>query len=480
MRWSSSSRIQEPIETITITKAIAHRNRNIIMAKTKIEKQPLAKTQSNRRQWVGMMSLIPIVCLVAIACFLTGREAVISMRLKDKLNAMRQAGEPVDNASLAKYFEGRSHKEGTEAWGEILALCRSADAFTSDLPIVGEGNLPIDFRPGSEWPIEPRVAEYLSDAKPILERISKADSFPKPVWMPIEFKGFYTSLELAQSSRTVTRILNLDACHALYKKDTERALKDIQSLRSVAEAFDWNLSLVTNMISFATSGRPKNIINRSLAMDVWNDEQLKLLGDMMKQTEDVSKTWSTAFTGEQAWVMAGFSDSEGFENIFGPGPINRLLSMPSAQLSFIESFEKIKTVGAEGFTSIATRATAVEKEILVEGDFLIGGLLPATTSIARFYVNHEVSRRLTLTAIGIKQFQRKYKRYPKALTELGEVGLVERDWTTTERNVLGYAVDGDVAYVWSAGFENGGKISEQVPISDENPPKELENMVMIR
>ena len=157
--------------------------------------------------------------------------------LNDKLQAIRQTDEPIDDASMAAHFEKSTHKEGTAAWSEALLLARSANAIANGLPIVGDGSLPRDFRPGVEWPDEPRVAEFLKEIRPLLKKIDDADDFPKPVSMPIDFNGFSTTLEAYQQVRSLARILNLDANHALFHNESERALRDIRSIQAVAKFF---------------------------------------------------------------------------------------------------------------------------------------------------------------------------------------------------------------------------------------------------
>ena len=318
----------------------------------------LGRTTLKRRlKWIGLVSLIPIVLLIAIVGFIGYRETIASGELKAKLEELRQAGEPIDDESMATYFEKISNKEGTAAWTEILTLSRAAISFSDKLPVVGVRNLPTDLRPGSEWPDEPRVAEFLQEVRPVIQRIFKADEFPQPVWMPIQFNGFRTLLPEIQESRTVARILYLDAIHALYHSDDDRALQDIHALRSVAQAFDWDAFIVAKLVSIAIHGMHRELINRSLSMDVWNHEQLTTLSNQVIHPYDASKAWRASLGGERGMYYPVLNDIRHFRGIegFDSNPLLALPVMPSTKLTILRAYEEWQHCADAGDVGLVSR-----------------------------------------------------------------------------------------------------------------------------
>ena len=418
----------------------------------------LGRTTLKRRlKWIGLVSLIPIVFLIAIVCFIGYRETIASGELKAKLEELRQSGEPFDNESMAKYFEKTSHKEGTAAWTEILTLSRAANSFSDKLPVVGVGNLPSDLRPGSEWPDEPRVAEFLQEVRPVIQRIFKAaDEFPKPVWMPIQFNGFATLLEEIQESRTVARILYLDAIHALYHSDSDRALQDIHALVSVAQAFDWDFCILTKYQSSAIHGIHRDIINRSLNMDVWNDEQLAVLSNYNNLPHEVSKAWRATLAGERGMAYPVLSDlrKHGSTEFFGVVPLLGLPVMPSTKLTVLRAYEDLQHCADAGDVGLVEQARSAEARIftnlpLSHASIFLRLLIPGVSSYAEMFDRFESNRRLTYASVAVKRYQIKNNRWPKSLSELSDVGLVANDWSTTNRQPFGYEVKEDMAYVWA-------------------------------
>ncbi len=444
-----------------------------------------------RLKWIGMVSLIPAAILIVFVGIIGYRETIASGELKAKIDELRRDGEPFDNDSMAKYFEKNAHKEGTAAWSEILALTQAANTISDNLPSVGTGTLPNDLRPGSDWPDEPRVAEFLHEIRPLIQRIAKADEFPKPVWMPIRFNGFITLLEEAQLSRSIARIVYLDAIHALYHKDDNRAYQSIHSLRTVAEAFDWDFCMVSNLVSMAIRGVHLDAIRLSLSMDVWNEKQLEDLSDEVKQAYDLAKTWKATMAGERGFAYPVLDNprmlQDGHNTSFNP--LLWLPVTPRTRLAVLQAYEDFQLCADAGDAGIAARAKvaeakAFESRSLNLSSFFLGMMLPAITAYAEAFDRYETGRRLTFTAIAVKRFQKKNQRWPKSLSELTDIGLVATNWTTTDGQMLGYEVGEEEAYLWSYG-SYGSSDKKFVPRERPRPEPEdvngaYPNLVSIR
>ena len=453
------------------------------------ESSPTGRTTLKPRlNWIGLVSLMPIVFLIAIVCIIGYRETIASGELKAKLDEMRQAGEPFDDESMAKYFKMTLHEEGTAAWTEILNLSRAANSISDKLPVVGVGNLPSDLRPGSEWPEEPRVAEFLEEVRPLIQRIFKADAFPKPVWMPIQFNGFGTLLDSIQESRVPARILNIDAIHALYHKDGDRALMDIHAIRSVAQAFDRDICVLTRMVSVAIHGSQRDIINRSLSMDVWNEEQLIALSNHIIHPYEASKAWKASIAGERGMAYSVLSDLRKLGNAegFGSNPLFGLPVMPSTKLTVLRAYEDLQHCSDAGDARIVELAKSAQARFqtnltLSTSNMFIGMMMPAIASYAEMFDRFETNRRLTYTALAVKRYQVKNNRWPKSLSELSDVGLVANDWTTTNRQSFGYEVVDEMAYVWTFGTLDRKTVPSKRPQPDPSDADAyLENLVSIR
>ena len=180
---------------------------------------------------------------------------------------LQAAGEPVDNETLARWFQAGSSQEGTAAWREILVAVEqvSSGETVSSFPIMGMGKLPENLVPGGDWPDEPRIAEFLREVRPLITQIEQAGRYPTPVWQPMAFQGFSTPLPEIQASRRISGLLQLEVRHALYHRDTERALRGLAAMQATAAAFDWDFCMVVDLVGMALRGIHRDAIRQSLA-----------------------------------------------------------------------------------------------------------------------------------------------------------------------------------------------------------------------
>lgn len=442
-----------------------------------------------RLRWIGLISLLPLGVFAIFLAIMVTQEITASSALKRKLESMRQAGEPFDNDSMALYFEKQLHKEGTNAWSEVLALSKASldVSFANELPIVGTGQIFWELRPGSAWPDELRVAEYMETVRPIIKRIRLASELPKPVWMPLRFDGYLTLLEPIQDSRMLTGILELDAVHSLYHKQSERALQDIVAMRSVADAFDWPCFLVAELTSIAMHGRQWAITNRSLDYDLWNDEQLSILSAQVDKPFDIAKSWKDGLTGEIAMLSASLDN---MSNLLPPemaeNPFYKLPVMPSTRLEILRVLKEFQDFADQGEKGFAERVKAVfasqmARNRLSVARIYLSSFLRSVDSFAWALEEQETARRLTLTSLAVKRFQRKNSRWPKNLGELTDVGLVKIDWSTTKMHSFGYEIEDDRVFVWSFAGLNGSGVSETRHVwADETDDRSLSYCVSIR
>ncbi len=112
-----------------------------------------------------------------------------------------------------------------------------------------------------------------------------------------------------------------------------------------------------------------------------------------------------------------------------------------------------------GFAELAAFAKRTEAELIkVKSNTLnfdashlvLQTLTPALGAYVGALERQENARRLTLTAIGIKQFQLKQQRWPTSLGELDQVELGPADWTLLKHGSLGYEATDEEVVVWGA------------------------------
>jgi hypothetical protein len=369
-------------------------------------------------------------------------------------------GEPVDNESTARWFMANTSQKGTAAWREILVAVEqvSSNQAVSSFPIIGTGDFPDDLVPGGDWPDEPRIAEFLHEVQPLIAQIEQAAQYPTPVWQPIAFDSFSTLLPEIQTSRAVVRLLSLEVRHALYHRDTERAMRGLAAMQATNAAFDWDFCMVAELVGIALRGVHRGEIRQSLRDTAWEPAQLDQLLAQIAQPRDVATHWSHNVSGERGMALALFQGTRERQRAMlddgQTGIPSVLMLIPSGIKRYLERLAAMQQLGDEGVLGLAARAEAFENDLGLANkrrldDILTTLLLPAVHGMARAYERDELDRRLTRTAVGIKRYQLAEGRWPQKLSDLSVVGLEAKDWTALQAGPFGYRIEGDGPVVWA-------------------------------
>lgn len=428
---------------------------------------------------------VPLSIAMLVVLYYAGMQYQASRRVAAEVQRIRLSNLPVDSETQSQWFLANSSKEHSDAWAEILMLgaaVANEREVLDNLPYIGNADIPPVIDPGNPWPNEPVVAQWLEVTKPLIDKIHSVGRLKKPTWQPLDFQGFMTLLEPIQNSRNLARILQVEVEHALYVGDAERAMRGLQSLDGIAHAFDWNICLVTDLVGIALRGVHFSMIQRSLSLDIWTDEQLAELSSQVAQRQDVNERWRATIAGERGLMLdAVTNQGPGFgESVGGMG---FLFSIPSVQESLLTVYSRIESAADQGIDELAKNAKEIEKHPPFTDDdrFSIEGLgarmiVPAVQAFADAVIRNEDMRRFTSTAIGIKRFQLANGQFPASLDQLKAIGMNPSDWMTVGGKVFGYT-SGDVAYVWSYSFRDPQTIAPEKPEEDENG---MEQIVTIR
>ena len=432
------------------------------------------RSPPRRRRWLLRLVLLPIVLGVIAIGVLGVGEYRSAAAVRAEIARLRAAGEPVDDDTTAVWFRAGASQEGTAAWREILLaseqVCARETALS--LPIIGLGQMPENLVPGEPWPDEPKIAEFLQEVRPLIAQIEQAGRYPAPVWQPIAFDSFRTLLPDSQASRGVVRLVHLEVVHALYQRDTERAVRGLAAMHAAAAAFEWDFCMVSDLVGTALRAIHRDAIRKSLAHADWQPDQLDQLLAQVQQPRDVATHWHRICAGERAMTLAWLQgDRDDLADML-PGNSPRypaaLLLIPSGNKNYLERMAAFQQVGEPGILGLASRAQNLEQGIYRSDrrrldELLTGLFLPAMQAMAAAYERDELARRLTRTALAVKRYRVSEGRWPERLSDLAAVGLEARDWTALQAGPVGYKVEGDgaaaVAVVWAYEMHDSGSPS---------------------
>lgn len=416
-----------------------------------------ARRGTARRRWPLIVAAWPLVLgLLAVAAF-AWSEYRCARLVAAEVAKLRAAGEPVDDPSMAVWFHGNSSQAGTAAWREILEAVQQLPigGIVNSLPMVGSAEMPHDLPPGGPWPEEPVVAQFLNDVRPLVVQIDQTVQYPIPVWQPIAFDSVATPLNEAYTVYRVTRLMELEAAHALYQRDTERALRALTTMKAAAGAFDWDFCPVAELVAMRRWHEHGNAIRRSLAYSVWTPEQLDQLLTQVNEPPDVATSWRRACAGERAMALEVLQDHHDRGGLYPSGirafvrsPIR--FKLPSTKLQYLENMAQAEQLATDDVGELVARAAAFQAATEAWTREALGPeFAPEIDLLAAGYLRAELNRRLTRTALGVKKYQLTEGRWPERLSDLAVVGLGPQDWTALDAGPFGYRVDADGALLWA-------------------------------
>ncbi len=434
------------------------------------------------------IGLILIVVLIAV-----GSQWPSISYVNSELKRIKEAGEPLDSQSMTDWYRLRTHDEGSDAWSEIFRRTDPIlDGFAGlkRLPILGEGEVPNYFNLADEdWDEEPVVAEFLKYIKPYSDSIAAATYTPTPVWQPIEFKGLHTTLDQLQRVRSIARILRMEFEHALYHRDAPRAFEALRQLKYCADVSPHDYLLISELVHIALTGIYLDSAGKSLRRNLWDAEQLDaLFRQVGPQPADLTEQLHNVIVGERAFMLITIDQSKVLDWDTSDGPPIGIMKLPSSRARLLEASREYQKLASGSFPKALQDITDFELKLNSEmdrasfspGNIAANLLMPEYGSMITAMERMEDIRRMTRTAIAIKQFQRKFGRWPAELKDLEQIGLSTDDWTTLRSGQLGYAVEGTDACVWMYEI---GDANRKIPMTVPNPHEkhhESTQMLLIR
>ena len=177
------------------------------------EVQPSEARRFWRRvQWFVVYPLLAIALVIAIVVgWMSARDSAALAEVEQQVTELRAQGLPVDNETLASYYEQQCSSKDADAWLNVLTVVESAEfqqAAKQLYPWQSDSTVPL---PGEQWPEREKVEQFLEQQQDLLrtaQRLAQADIKRR---MPVTFDGIRTELKWAEKVRQLARLFELQA-----------------------------------------------------------------------------------------------------------------------------------------------------------------------------------------------------------------------------------------------------------------------------
>ncbi len=449
-------------------------------------------TSKNRTRHSGreclylLVATLPTLLLLSlfVSDWLRGRAAAATVQTT--LDLMTSNGDPIDIPTLAQSFEKQTSKQHSIQWREVKSAVLALENRYWD--VIGETVDGMDrlVAPGDPWDAKPTLSRHVKEAMPIIQSIESLLRNDERVWQPIIFQGYETLLPDLQNSRSVVRLLGWEFRVAVHEGDRKRAMRALELIVRVSNAFDWHICLVSDLVWNAHLQSHRALIRQSLAFDFWTLTDLVQLDRQLADIEDLDARWSETIAMEMA--MMDYAPAFGRYSAFN----TQVMSPPVARLRSLKQIQRIRNVKGVGSSQHRRQIangenTGDDPQNTLEGfsitDIPFANVFNDREAANRFTryavasLRFTQNQRWTRTAVAIKKFRIQEGRWPERLSELSQVGLAESNWKASDSKDFGYRIrkDGSEVILWTTSNWDG-EIGVAPPReeTDHDPQKLLE------
>lgn len=424
---------------------------------------------ASRERWYLTGLCLPIVALAGLTAYGLWRETQAQHQVDTLLTHYQQQGVPMGNESLRVAYDERANMNVAARWQRVADAASALEAnFTQELVLRNVDDLDRLVPPGEPWAISPAMDRLQQQAEPVIKEIKGLVQAEQPAWDPMIFMGFETVYAAAGKSRNIARVLSYVSRDAFHRGDHQKTIETLALIPQVADAYDSQLFLISDLVYIAIRSVHSSFIRESLASDYWTVEELQELKQQLPPIEDVEERWQQMVMSEVAGMRAslGISDEDSSRHrvysnqmvglLYG-SPVTRWGLLADLRRSFVTVDEFGVHVRPRGNRYQQSALNPESESSLFSVPFASAAPIyamysPAYEAAANAYTRMIRDRRWTLCGLAIKEFQLKNKRWPTTLDELSVVGISKTDRSAFPNVPFGYRVAEDESYVllWTA------------------------------
>ena len=376
-----------------------------------MEPEPQKSTLFRSKLFWAIVS-VPLVILVTFVGIWIARQSSLDAQLAE----LRAKGLPTNASEVNDFYVVPDNvTDTTDLWVAAINAGQAAGSSPNikTLPILGEGPTPIP-PPGEAWAELEASRTLLANAKLELQVIHRAGKAGGQVRFPVDFSaGIATLLPLTQNSRSVARLLTLDAHVAAHDGDFARVLQDLKSIFALSDAMRGEPCMVSQLVRIAIHNSGCNAAEELLPHSGWDDAELQSL---------------QAVIGA-ARFKDGITHSMSGERAISLTALDRMPLGPFRQANKLEALRFYKT-SIEGLSGSWSDAIKGQRDLSAEVKKLSASglsrlrmrgvllLLPALQQVAIAGARATARQNSAIAVIATERYRLKHGRLPESLTEI--------------------------------------------------------------
>ena len=372
---------------------------------------------SSRRVW--LIIGIVVAGLTAAGLFWLFDTAALDREMA----ALRSQGLPTNAQELnAFYIVPAGVNDTTKLWTAAVSAVTAANISqrAAQLPVVGSGPTPVP-EPGTEWAEQEACRTFLKELDQEIQAILQAADAGGAARFPADFSGgANTLLPYAQETRTISRLLTLNAHVHAHDGEDEQVLRNAKAIFAVSDALSGEPTMISQLVRIAVHTSGCQLAVQMLAHSKWTEEELKTL-QMAIGHARFRQEMLNAFHGERAI----FLDSGGTGSVsVGVGTV--VLFRGANAMKAIELFRMC----TDGLAKSWSEAMREQQEIDVQVKTMSSGslsrlrfmtvmlLFPTVKPAVIAGARAEARQNCALATIAAHRFRLQHGELPKSLADI--------------------------------------------------------------
>lgn len=394
-----------------------------------------AEQKSGSKKVLGCLLIVlglPVLLCCGLATTWFVRESSARAEVDRMLSELEERGQPIGNESLTRYRASLSSDENAARWMAVLERigAKPFQDTTRGVPFVGvvpDAATEYPVR-GEVWGYEDAAREFLEQNASLRSEMHDVVEGTGPIRTKLEFDSYNTLLPYVQHTRDAARIVMLENRVAVHDGDAEGSLHAILAMLGIARSIEHEPLMVSQLVYSAVVAMAAKEIGHALESDLLDEDQLNAIGKELEHFGDYKRSYQVGMSGERAMVMAVFG---GGESTIEAGPPIRSSRDQLASLELFETAEKAieEATMADFLERLDQHDSLITQRIssgnlLTQFDTMLTGLLmPAIRPFGQACAETAQEVRMAKIAIALRQFERKFDRWPQDLGELTQVGV---------------------------------------------------------
>lgn len=236
-------------------------------------------------------------------------------QVDQRLIQLREAGIPVDNASIQEWYQQNTVATHTLEWIEVmnhleseefLSLAKGIQEFDSK----AEGS---EWTP-AHWPAESQTRALLKAIEPTPEVIHRLAKERVPVQFPIEFDSIRTLLPRTQAMLQVARLVKLEFDKAAADRDSAAIAQAVQTELDLALVCSGEPFIVSHLVCTAIRGIGLDVLKKALQANLLESTELDRFAESLPREPLSLDRLAQIIQGERASCLPMFFDIRKYQS----------------------------------------------------------------------------------------------------------------------------------------------------------------------